>query len=56
MAFLNPARSRENLNIITHAQVERLELDGTKVTGVSYRDKGGGWQTVKARKEVILSG
>lgn len=56
VAFLNPARSRENLNIVTHAQVEKIELDGTKVTGVSYRDRSGAWQTVKARKEVILSG
>ncbi|MEX0309086.1 MAG: GMC family oxidoreductase [Tateyamaria sp.] len=56
VAFLNPARSRENLNIVTHAQVEKLELDGTRVTGVSYRDRAGVWKTVKARKEVILSG
>ena len=56
VAFLNPARSRENLTIVTHAQVEKIEMDGTKVTGVSYRDRGGVWQTVKAGKEVILSG
>ncbi|WP_299043305.1 choline dehydrogenase [uncultured Tateyamaria sp.] len=56
VAFLNPARSRENLNIVTHAQVEKIELDGTRATGVSYRDRGGNWQVVKARKEVILSG
>ncbi|WP_299655445.1 GMC family oxidoreductase [uncultured Tateyamaria sp.] len=56
VAFLNPVRSRDNLNIVTHAQVEKIELDGSRVTGVSYRDKGGVWQTVKARKEVILSG
>ncbi|WP_299555384.1 choline dehydrogenase [uncultured Tateyamaria sp.] len=56
VAFLNPARSRENLNIVTHAQVEKIKLDGKKVTGVSYRDRSGAWQTVKARKEVILSG
>ncbi|WP_147108847.1 GMC family oxidoreductase [Tateyamaria sp. syn59] len=56
VAFLNPARSRDNLDIVTNAQVEKIELDGTRVTGVSYRDKGGVWQVVKARKEVILSG
>ena len=56
VAFLNPARSRENLTIVTHAQAEKLEMDGKQVTGVSYRDRGGVWQTVKARKEVILSG
>ena len=56
VAFLNPVKSRDNLTIVTHAQVEKLEMDGRRVTGVSYRDKGGTWQSVKANKEVILSG
>ncbi len=56
VAFLNPVKSRENLTIVTHAQVERIEFDGNRVTGVSYRDRGGAWQTVTAHKEVILSG
>ncbi|MEO0765309.1 MAG: choline dehydrogenase [Pseudomonadota bacterium] len=56
VAFLNPVKSRDNLTIVTHAQVEKLEMDGRRVTGVSYRDRGGKWQRVKANKEVILSG
>ena len=56
VAFLNPAKSRDNLTIITHAQAERLEMDGRRVTGVTYRDRGGVMHVVKARKEVILSG
>ncbi|MEM7631369.1 MAG: choline dehydrogenase [Pseudomonadota bacterium] len=56
VAFLNPVKSRDNLTIVTHAQVEKIELQGKTVTGVSYRDRGGRWHTVKANKEVILSG
>ncbi|MEL6808770.1 MAG: choline dehydrogenase [Pseudomonadota bacterium] len=56
VAFLNPVKSRDNLTIVTHAQVEKLEMDGRRVTGVSYRDRGVKWQRVKANKEVILSG
>lgn len=55
VAYLKPIRSRSNLRIITHAQVQRVELDGTRATGVSYFDKHGQSQTIKAR-EVILSG
>ncbi|WP_299624599.1 choline dehydrogenase [uncultured Tateyamaria sp.] len=56
VAFLNPVKSRENLQIITHAQVEKVEITDKRATGVTYRDKGGNLQTVKARQEVILSG
>ncbi len=55
VAYLKPIRSRANLRIITHAQVQRVELEGTRATGVSYFDKRGQVQTIKAR-EVILSG
>ena len=56
VAFLNPVKSRDNLTIVTHAQAERLEMDGRRVTGVTYRDRGGVMHVVKARREVILSG
>jgi choline dehydrogenase len=56
VAYLNPARSRDNLQIITHAQVDRVTLDGKKATGVTYTDRSGRTQTVKANREVILSG
>ena len=52
--FLRPAMGRKNLNVVTHAQVERLRLDGKRVTGVDLLVKG-----IKARAtargEVILS-
>ncbi|MFY0596775.1 MAG: choline dehydrogenase [Cognatishimia sp.] len=56
VAYLNPVKDRKNLNIITHALVERVEMDGTKVTGVTYRDRSGRSITIDVAKEVILSG
>lgn len=56
VAFLNPARGRDNLQIITRAQVLRVELDGKRCTGVTYKDRSGREITVKANREVILSG
>lgn len=56
VAFLNPVKSRENLQIITHAQVEKVIIEGKRATGVTYTDRSGTLQTVKARKEIVLSG
>lgn len=58
-AFLKPAKGRENLQIITHAQAEGLlfaEDDAMRVTGVRYSRKGAP-AMVKLRPggEVILS-
>lgn len=55
VAFLNPVKSRPNLEIITRAQVLRVELDGKKAVGVTYRDASGTIHTVRARREIILS-
>lgn len=55
VAFLNPARSRPNLTIVTRAAASRILFDGKRATGVAYRDAGGIEHTVKARAEVILS-
>ncbi len=40
VGFLNPVKSRANLEIITHALAERVLLDGTKTTGVRMSVKG----------------
>ena len=56
VAYLNPVKSRDNLQIITHAQVEKVVIEGKRATGVTYTDPAGNKHTVKARKEVILSG
>ena len=54
VAFLHPAASRENLEILTDTQVKRLMFDGTRVTGIeAIRD--GQPVTVTAAREVILS-
>lgn len=55
VAYLNPARERANLHIITDAQAERVVFDGKRAVGVHYRH-GGETKFVKAGREVILSG
>ncbi|MGB3555630.1 MAG: GMC family oxidoreductase N-terminal domain-containing protein [Jannaschia sp.] len=56
VAFLNPARSRDNLRIVTNAPATRLVLEGKRCTGVAYRDKAGTEHVVRAGREVIVSG
>ncbi|KGK80263.1 choline dehydrogenase [Thalassobacter stenotrophicus] len=56
VAYLNPARKRPNLRIVTHAQVDRVTLEDGRCTGVEYTDRGGVVHHVKAAREVILSG
>lgn len=53
-AFLRPAMSRPNLNVVTHAQVRRLRLDGRRVTGADLTVKGEA-AGAAARGEVILA-
>jgi len=53
-AFLDPARGRENLRIVTDAEVQRLSLDCRRATGVIFR-QGGQLFHAKARGEVVLS-
>lgn len=52
--FLEPTMGRENLTVITHAHVNRLEIDDNKVVGVTFI-AGGERKTVNATKEVVLS-
>jgi choline dehydrogenase len=56
VAYLNPVKKRPNLQIITHAQVDRVVLDGKRATGVVYTDRSGNQQTVTANREIVLSG
>ncbi|MCU0500376.1 MAG: choline dehydrogenase [Anaerolineae bacterium] len=55
VAFLNPARGRHNLTIVTRAAACRILLDGRRAVGIAYRDVGGVEHVVRARAEVILS-
>src|SRR3954452_397090 len=53
-AYLRPAMKRHNLEVITRAEVQRLELSGTRVTGVVYNRRGKE-RVARANREVILS-
>lgn len=55
VAFLNPARTRKNLTILTHAQVKTLSFEGSRVTGLVYNDRAGTEHKITASREVILS-
>ena len=48
-AFLDPVRSRPNLNIMTGARVERVLFDGLRISGIRLDG-----QTIACRGEVIL--
>ncbi len=54
VAYLKPARSRKNLEVITNAQTTKLIIENGRATGVEFDHKGK-LKTVKARHEVILS-
>ncbi|MFK7754493.1 MAG: GMC family oxidoreductase [Sedimentitalea sp.] len=56
VAYLNPVKSRENLQIITHAQVDKVVLNGKRATGVIYSDRSGHKHTLSANREVVLCG
>lgn len=55
VAYLNPARRRPNLRIVTRAQVTRVVIENGRATGVTYHDGSGTEQQVRASSEVILS-
>ena len=55
-AFIEPAKNRNNLTVILNAHASSIKLAGNKAVGVNYLDKHGTKKTVKARREVILSG
>ncbi len=56
VAYLNPARKRTNLQIITHAQVDKVDITDNRATGVTYRDRSGRQVSISARKEIVLCG
>lgn len=40
VGFLNPVKSRSNLEVVTHALAEKILFDGTKATGIQMSVKG----------------
>lgn len=55
-AFLAPARTRPNLQVITGAHVTRILLDRQRATGVEYVRDGRRGQARSAREIVLCSG
>lgn len=53
-AFIDPARTRPNLRIETHAQVDRLVLSDGRVTGLEFKQKGEP-RSVTVKGEAILT-
>jgi len=53
-AFLDPARRRPNLTVITRTLVDRVEFEGKRAVGVSCRSAGTRTK-FRAAKEVIIS-
>ncbi|NMD57197.1 MULTISPECIES: GMC family oxidoreductase [Tsukamurella] len=54
-AYIEPARSRPNLTVALGATARRIEFDGDRASGVTFKQQAAE-HTVSARREVILSG
>jgi choline dehydrogenase len=54
-AYLAPAASRPNLEVVTGATVLRVELEGDRAVGVRVAGRGGRERVIRAEREVILS-
>jgi choline dehydrogenase len=53
--YLHPALKRPNLQLVTHALVHRVVLDGSRAVGVEFSRNGGPVERADAAREVILS-
>src|SRR4051812_14102083 len=53
-AYLNPAKERPNLDVITGAMVNRILFDGDRAVGVEIA-RDGQLEQIRAEREVILS-
>ena len=55
VGYLNPARQRANLTIVTNALSEKIVVEGRRAVAVQYR-QAGQLKTAHARREIILCG
>ena len=55
-AYLRPALNRPNLHLIQRALAERIVFEGKRAVGITYRPDGGSPVTIRARRDVVLSG
>jgi choline dehydrogenase len=56
VAYLGPARERENLTILADTTVTRVLLDGARATGVELVGSDGSARTVDASRVVVAAG
>lgn len=54
LAYLKAARKKTNLTVATEATVTRIDFDGRRATGVSYRRNGHEYR-ISARRDVVLA-
>ena len=55
VSYLKPARKRPNLRIETGALATKINFDGQRATGISYRQNGE-TRTAEVARELVLSG
>lgn len=55
VAYLDPARERRNLHVVTGAVVNRITIENGRATGVVYNSRGRSYHQ-RALREVLLSG
>lgn len=55
-AFLKPAKSRPNLDVVTSAHVTRLTREGRRITGVEYRRDNQLFHGTSRRETVLSAG
>jgi len=55
VAYLRPAKARQNLQVETSALAERIVFEGRRAVGVTYRCAGA-LRNARARKEILVSG
>jgi choline dehydrogenase len=54
--YLEPARTRPNLRIVTDAHTRRVLLDGTRCTGIEYEQGGQVVQEFAGREVILCAG
>jgi choline dehydrogenase len=54
VAYLRPARKRQNLQVVCDAQVTRILFEGQRAVGVEFHRKGG-IEVLHAKREILLS-
>jgi choline dehydrogenase len=55
VAYLGPAKGRNNLRVETSALAQRIVFDGRRADAVEYR-QAGALKTARARREILVSG